>query len=388
MLHLTRFLVEYMLAADGGQPVVLVGVMSSWPAMSKWQDMDYLCSVAGPRTVPVEVGKHYLDEGWGQQLMLFSDFIKLHVLQEAAQHCQHPLSPIEQDNQTCPTGTEARSQQQLSTAPSTEFKPAQTGCLLTASQAAGQPGPVSSSACGRHVSSLQDADGQAHSTPGLQLPLGYLAQHPLFDQIPALKRDIQEPEYCALGRGEMQSINAWFGPAGTVRLLPTDKTSLSLLLYMLFVLAAGVVMPSYCMLYEDQRAYLYRLFSLHITSSCKVVGAMYSHADVFTLTHLLQVTPLHHDPHYNLLAQVVGCKYVRLYHSKHTAKLHPYGDGLTQNSSQIDVDEPQHSLYPEFAALPFYDCVLQPGQMLFIPPGWWHYVKALRMSFSVSFWWK
>lgn len=102
----------------------------------------------------------------------------------------------------------------------------------------------------------------------------------------------------------------------------------------------------------------------------------------------LQVTPLHHDPHYNLLAQVVGTKYVRLYHPRYTAKLRPYTTGLTQNSSQIDLDQQQHNLNPEFATLPFLDCVLQPGQMLFIPPGWWHYVKALSVSFSVSFWWK
>ena len=45
---------------------------------------------------------------------------------------------------------------------------------------------------------------------------GYLAQHQLFEQIPALARDIMTPEYCALGEGLLQSVNAWLGPTGTV----------------------------------------------------------------------------------------------------------------------------------------------------------------------------
>ncbi len=46
--------------------------------------------------------------------------------------------------------------------------------------------------------------------------VGYLAQHPLFEQIPELARDIREPEYCSLGKGVLHSVNAWLGPAGTV----------------------------------------------------------------------------------------------------------------------------------------------------------------------------
>lgn len=33
------------------------------------------------------------------------------------------------------------------------------------------------------------------------------------------------------------------------------------------------------------------------------------------------------------------------------------------------------------------DCILEEGEMLYIPPKWWHYVRSLTMSFSVSFWW-
>ncbi len=31
---------------------------------------------------------------------------------------------------------------------------------------------------------------------------------------------------------------------------------------------------------------------------------------------------------------------------------------------------------------PFWDGMLQPGQMLYIPTGWWHYVKAASLSAS------
>uniref|UniRef100_A0A2P2L7T1 Transcription factor n=2 Tax=Rhizophora mucronata TaxID=61149 RepID=A0A2P2L7T1_RHIMU len=33
------------------------------------------------------------------------------------------------------------------------------------------------------------------------------------------------------------------------------------------------------------------------------------------------------------------------------------------------------------------DCILEEGEMLYIPPRWWHYVRSLTTSFSVSFWW-
>jgi lysine-specific demethylase 8 len=83
----------------------------------------------------------------------------------------------------------------------------------------------------------------------------------------------------------------------------------------------------------------------------------------------------------------VGRKYVRLFHPSCTPALYPYKDGLTTNSSQVDVDAPDHTRFPLFGTAQYVDCILEAGQMLYIPPGWWHYVRSLSVSFSVSFWW-
>lgn len=52
--------------------------------MTRWQSPAYLAGLAGLRTIPVELGRHYLADGWGQRLMRFSDFLRLHMLPAAA----------------------------------------------------------------------------------------------------------------------------------------------------------------------------------------------------------------------------------------------------------------------------------------------------------------
>ncbi|KAG8057208.1 hypothetical protein GUJ93_ZPchr0002g26608 [Zizania palustris] len=92
--------------------------------------------------------------------------------------------------------------------------------------------------------------------------LTYLAQHPLFEQIKELHEDIMVPDYCYAGGGELQSLNAWFGPHGTV-------------------------------------------------------------------------TPLHHDPHHNILAQILGRKYIRLYPASVSEDLYPHTETMLSNTSQV-----------------------------------------------------
>jgi lysine-specific demethylase 8 len=112
-------------------------------------------------------------------------------------------------------------------------------------------------------------------------PRGYLAQHDLLKQIPALRRDIMVPDYCYLdppvsppdepkvghiGTEEVH-MNIWLGPGGTR-------------------------------------------------------------------------SPLHNDPYENIFAQVVGYKYFRLYPPRMTEKVYPRGveGGIEMgNTSQVEL---------------------------------------------------
>lgn len=47
------------------------------------------------------------------------------------------------------------------------------------------------------------------------------------------------------------------------------------------------------------------------------------------------ISPMHHDPYHNLLAQVVGEKYIRLYSKSETGKLYPHKSTLLNNTSQV-----------------------------------------------------
>jgi ribosomal protein L16 Arg81 hydroxylase len=53
----------------------------------------------------------------------------------------------------------------------------------------------------------------------------------------------------------------------------------------------------------------------------------------------------------------------------------------------VDLDNLDSVKFPKAEQLSFMDCILDEGEMLYIPPKWWHYVKSLSISFSVSFWW-
>lgn len=93
-------------------------------------------------------------------------------------------------------------------------------------------------------------------------------------------------------------------------------------------------------------------------------------------------TPLHHDLTNNLLLQITGRKVVLLAAPGETPRL--YNDHHVY--SQIrDLTEPGLvGRFPKLDGLRVHRVILQPGEALFIPLGWWHQVTALDFSVSIT----
>lgn len=260
---------EDFMNSDGGQPrpVIFTDLIDDWPALTDcpWKSPEYLLSktFGGRRLVPVEIGRSYVDDGWGQELIPFRTFLQQHVQRD---------------------------------------------------------------------------------TDDASAPTGYLAQHNLFNQIPSLRNDIRVPDFCwstvprhpttpSLDQPplDLPQLNAWFGPARTI-------------------------------------------------------------------------TPLHTDGYHNLLCQAVGAKYLRLYPPHASDAMEPrapeHGVDMS-NTSGLDVgvmegwDEMPEGMTrqdvermrQDVKDLECWECILEAGDTLVIPIGWWHYVRSLSVSFSVSFWW-
>jgi lysine-specific demethylase 8 len=153
---------------------------------------------------------------------------------------------------------------------------------------------------------------------------GYLAQHPLFEQIPDLKKDVSIPIYC-----NARTKQDYDAPPGT------------------------------------------------IIANDPLVSAWFGGPGT--------VSPIHNDPYHNTLAQIVGSKYIRIYDTDQSHRLYPKLNHLGHNS-QVDVEAPDYTVFPLFKDTPCWQTILKPGELLYIPRNAWHYVRSLETSFSASFW--
>jgi ribosomal protein L16 Arg81 hydroxylase len=93
------------------------------------------------------------------------------------------------------------------------------------------------------------------------------------------------------------------------------------------------------------------------------------------------VTPLHHDTADIILAQVHGRKRVTMIPATQNACVYN-NIGVY---SEVDCEQPDFIRHPFYRYADKFVFDLNPGEALFIPVGWWHHVRALDVSISVSF---
>jgi hypothetical protein len=95
-------------------------------------------------------------------------------------------------------------------------------------------------------------------------------------------------------------------------------------------------------------------------------------------------TPLHHDLTNNLIGQVVGDKQIIMAPAADVAKLrnrvHVFSEFTDLAEAFADLG---HN--PELAGLRAYDITLRAGDYLFVPIGWWHQVRGLTFSVTMTY---
>lgn len=81
------------------------------------------------------------------------------------------------------------------------------------------------------------------------------------------------------------------------------------------------------------------------------------------------------------LNQIYGRKRVVLFAPEQTRNIyrHPY-----TVASYIDVNNPDYEEFPALKNAVGYECMLYPGETLFIPSGFWHYIEYTDFGYSIS----
>ena len=98
------------------------------------------------------------------------------------------------------------------------------------------------------------------------------------------------------------------------------------------------------------------------------------------------VTPLHCDYDDNIFAQVWGRKRIFLSPPHHDEFLYPSEANAILFGSPFDPEAPDFQRFPLASQAAMIECLVEPGDMLYVPAGWYHQVRALTFSLSSNRW--
>ena len=85
-------------------------------------------------------------------------------------------------------------------------------------------------------------------------------------------------------------------------------------------------------------------------------------------------TPCHYDFAHNFYHQICGHKHITLFSPEDSARLYP--NPKIPAISLVDVASPDAEKFPDFKNTRPLQFVVGPGDSVFIPAGWWHYVAS------------
>jgi hypothetical protein len=98
------------------------------------------------------------------------------------------------------------------------------------------------------------------------------------------------------------------------------------------------------------------------------------------------VTPLHCDYDDNIFAQVWGDKRIFLSPPHHDEFLYPREANAILFGSPFNPEAPDFEKFPLARQAAMIECLMQPGELLYVPAGWYHQVRSLTFSLSANRW--
>ena len=388
-------------------PVVIRGGAADWPAVRAWRDPAYWLrqTHGGRRMVPIELGSKYTDEEWSQKILDVRTFVTRYLCHTSkpsrseqldkplveppvvgylAQHefftqipefyrdiripdlCYVSPSITHLPDGDVPTGGKRKRNHSMLANTSEDLDLP----LVTTAQ---DDQPLS-----RQGSSSEVTARQADSCNSRLVDIGENILNEYDD--PQRQREDDDGENDELGEIK---INIWLGPANTVSPAHTDPH------HNILAQAMG---RKYVRLYGPQLT----TCMYPMTEQRRQEGGQGNDKPNVEDFHMLQ--------YHAEIATSETCSV--------TDEVAQDGTESSEtvdmtNTSQVDVgvdvrweDEDdavrnerlakraEHlERYPRFVDAFYQECILEPGDCLFIPKGWWHYVQSLSVSASVSFWW-
>ena len=101
------------------------------------------------------------------------------------------------------------------------------------------------------------------------------------------------------------------------------------------------------------------------------------------------VAHCHYDGYHNFYTQLYGTKKFTLFRPTNWPGLYPY-PFLHPSHAQAQVNvsnrEESHQLYPLVRSVEAVEVILEPGDLLYMPPLWFHHVESMEVSISVNVW--